>query len=53
MQTVKCILFKGHENEVGHFITDHVGRVVDLIGQVQLNSMDDSKADFIIEDVLL
>lgn len=53
MQTVKCILFKGHENEVGHFITENVGKTLNLVGQVQLNALDDAKADFIIEDVLL
>jgi len=49
--TLKCMCFKGVENEMGALITKSKGKKLNLIGFVQSNIYDKTKADFIIEDI--
>jgi single-stranded-DNA-specific exonuclease len=50
--TLKCMLYRGLEHESGEFIKNSLGKKVTLIGTIKLNFNNDSKADFIIEDVI-
>ncbi len=49
--TLKCMLFKAVDSEAGQFIAKNKGKEVNLIGFIQGNIFDQSKADFIIEDI--
>ncbi len=49
--TLKCMLFKAVDSELGKFITKNKGKEVTLIGFIQGNIYDSEKADFIIEDI--
>ncbi len=48
--TLKCMLFKALDSEIGKVISTSVGRKVTLFGILQQNFNDNNKADFIIED---
>ncbi len=49
--TLKCMLFKAVDSELGKFITQNKGKKLTLIGFIQGNIYDKEKADFIIEDI--
>lgn len=48
---LKCINFKGAETTLGQFILNGVGKRIDIAGFIQANYMDQTKVDFVIEDV--
>jgi single-stranded-DNA-specific exonuclease len=48
---LKCINFKGAETPLGQFILNGVGKRIDVAGFIQANYMDQTKVDFVIEDV--
>lgn len=48
---LKCINFKGAETSLGQFILNGVGKRIDIAGFIQANYMDQTKVDFVIEDV--
>lgn len=50
-KTVKCMLFKALDTEIGEFVQKSIGKKVNLVGYIQGNINDKSKADFIIEDI--
>lgn len=49
--TLKCMLFKAVDSELGKFVTKNKGKELTLIGFIQGNIYDSEKADFIIEDI--
>jgi len=49
--TLKCMLFKAKDSELGQSIGGSVGKRVNLFGTLQANFNDDRRADFIIEDL--
>lgn len=50
-KTVKCMLFKALNTEIGDLVQSSLGKKVNLVGYIQANINDKAKADFIIEDV--
>lgn len=50
-KTLKCMLFKALDSELGKIVGSSVGKKVTFFGTVQQNFNDDAKADFIIEDM--
>ncbi len=51
VSTAKCIMFKALETEIGQTILKSVGKTVNVLGTIQSHYLDESKADFIVEDV--
>ena len=49
-KTLKCILFRGTDTELGDFFLNGVGKSVNIAGTIQINNWDHTKIDFIIED---
>lgn len=50
---LKCMLFRGAENELGKFLLNNAGSSVNLIGTLQANELYDSKVKFIVEDIAI
>jgi single-stranded-DNA-specific exonuclease len=48
---LKCINFKGAETDLGQFVLHAVGKRVDITGFIQANYLDNTKIDFVVEDV--
>lgn len=46
----KTILFKGAGTELGQTILSSIGKKVNLVGYLQVNSLDINRIDFVIED---
>lgn len=51
--TLKCIIFKALESEIGNIILNSIGHRIDIVGTIQPNFFDKAKADFIIDDISL
>jgi single-stranded-DNA-specific exonuclease len=51
--TVKCIMFKALETDIGNFLLKGIGKTVSVVGTIQVHHLDDSRADFIVEDVAI
>lgn len=51
--TVKCMLFKAVDTEIGNFIMTGVGKTISIMGTVQQHYLDDRKADFVVEDIAI
>ncbi len=51
--TVKCIMFKALDTDIGQILLKGVGKTVSIIGTIQPHHLDDRKADFIAEDIAL
>lgn len=49
--TLKCMLFKSVDTDIGQFLLSSVGKRINLCGMAQPHYQDRDKADFIIEDV--
>lgn len=49
--TLKCMLFKAVDTDLGRTISNSIGKDITLFGGLQLNFNDHEKADFIIEDM--
>lgn len=50
-KTLKCISYRACENGFGNVIQNAIGKKVHLVGGIQINIFDESKADFVIEDL--
>jgi single-stranded-DNA-specific exonuclease len=51
--TVKCIMFKALDTEIGGILLKGIGKTISIIGTIQQHHLDDRKADFIAEDIAL
>lgn len=51
--TVKCIMFKALETDIGQILLKGIGKTVSVVGTIQPHHLDDSKADFIVEDIAI
>lgn len=49
--TVKCMLFKAVDTEIGNFILTGIGKTISILGTIQAHYLDDRKADFVVEDI--
>ena len=49
--TVKCMMFKVVDTEIGNALLNAVGKTVCVIGTLQAHYLDCNKADFIAEDI--
>ncbi len=52
-KTTKCMMFKAMEQDFSDQVMSLKGRTVDLIGSVQTHYRDDSKADIIVDDIII
>lgn len=48
--TLKCVLFKAMDTEIGQILAHSMGKYINIMGSLQENLYDPSKADFILED---
>ncbi|MCE2992773.1 MAG: single-stranded-DNA-specific exonuclease RecJ [Alphaproteobacteria bacterium] len=49
--TLKCMLFKSIDTDIGQFLLSSIGKRINLCGMAQPHYQDRDKADFIIEDI--
>lgn len=50
-KTLKCMLFKGAETDLGTFLLNGIGKRISIAGTIQAHYLDAAKADFILDDV--
>lgn len=50
-KTVKCMLFKGAETDLGIFLLNSIGKRMSIAGTIQAHYLDATKADFILDDI--
>ncbi|MDZ5761020.1 single-stranded-DNA-specific exonuclease RecJ [Lyticum sinuosum] len=48
---VRCVVFRGSENEFGRFLIQNEGAIVNMVGTVQESPKLPDKIDFILEDI--
>jgi single-stranded-DNA-specific exonuclease len=51
--TIKCILFKGLNTEMGDILLNSNGNILNIAGTLQLNYYNNNKVDFVIDDVAI
>ena len=52
-QTLKCMLFRGLDTKLGKFFLEGVGKILNIVGTLQINNHNNNKVDFIIEDACM
>lgn len=48
--SLKCVLFKAMDTEIGQILAHSMGKHINILGSLQENLYDPRKADFILED---
>jgi single-stranded-DNA-specific exonuclease len=48
---VKCIAFRGLENEIGNFILNNSNKIFNIAGLIQASNIEFGKVDFIVDDI--
>lgn len=50
-KTVKCILFRGSESEIGEFVINNSHKIFHIAGLIQPSNIEFGKVDFIVDDI--
>lgn len=49
--SLKIIAFKGMENEIGEFLINKQGSIINIVGTLQINNLDNNKVEIVVEDL--
>lgn len=52
-ETIKIMIFKGTENEMGRTLLTKLGSLIDVVGTLQTNNIDPNKVEIMIEDIAI